>query len=67
MDPVQRRLYHLSRRHFFKSTGLAMGASLWRMMMPQLVNAPFSGAKSLDRASPAFALGLSHFAPNASA
>src|SRR6478735_12038363 len=64
MDPFEERMRHLSRRHFFKSTGLAAGRiALCRLMMPELVKAA-STVKSFGHAHPALP-GLPHFAPKA--
>src|ERR1051326_1598471 len=64
MDPFQERMRHLSRRHFFKSTGLAAGRiALAGLMMPELVKAA-TATKSFGRAHPALP-GLPHFAPKA--
>jgi hypothetical protein len=64
MDPIQERLHLLSRRHFFKSTGLAMGKiALAGMMLPEMLKAnPLS--KAIGRAHPALA-GLPNFVPKA--
>src|SRR6476660_9186695 len=64
MDPFQERMRALSRRHFFKSTGLAMGRiALAGLMMPELAKA-ISNPGSFGQAHPALA-GLPHFAPKA--
>src|SRR5216110_1796662 len=64
MDPFQQRLRHLSRRHFFKSTGLAAGRiALSGLMMPELAKA-ITAPGSLGRAHPALP-GLPNFAPKA--
>ena len=63
MNPYQERLHLLSRRHFFKSTGLAMGKiALAGLMFPELAKA--SGAFKAGKAHPALP-GLPHFAPKA--
>ncbi len=64
MNPLNERLRLLSRRHFFKSTGLAAGRiALAGLMMPELLRAA-SAAKNVGRAHPALP-GLPHFAPKA--
>src|SRR3989440_7577335 len=64
MHPINERLHLLSRRHFFKSTGLAAGRiALAGLMMPELVNA-ITAPKSFGRAHPPLP-GLPHFAPKA--
>lgn len=64
MNPVSERLQHLSRRHFFKSTGLAVGRiALAGLMFPDLLRA---GSKLQAPGHPHPALpGLPHFAPKA--
>jgi hypothetical protein len=63
MDPNAERLHLLSRRHFFKSTGLAMGRiGLASLMFPELARA--SGVFKAGGAHPALP-GLPHFAPKA--
>src|SRR5258705_7727936 len=63
MHPAQERLHLLSRRHFFKSTGLAAGRiALAGLMMPELARA--SGTFKSGRAHPALP-GMPHFAPKA--
>src|SRR3954470_13238654 len=58
------RLHPLSRRHFFKSTGLAAGRiALAGLMMPELVKA-IGAPKTFARAHPALP-GLPNFAPKA--
>ena len=64
MSPVPYRLHPVSRRHFFKSTGLAAGRiALAGLMMPELVKA-ISAPKTFARAHPSLP-GLPHFAPKA--
>src|SRR6267378_3894110 len=64
MSPSQERLHYISRRHFFKSTGLAAGRiALAGLMMPELARA-ITAPKSLGRAHPPLS-GLPHFAPKA--
>src|SRR5947207_7443748 len=64
MASPQYFLHPLSRRHFFKSTGLAAGRiALAGLMMPELLKAATAG-KSLGRAHPPLP-GLPHFAPKA--
>jgi hypothetical protein len=64
MSPVQERLNYLSRRHFFKRTGLAAGRiALAGMLMPQLARAR-GGGLTVGQAHPALP-GLPHFAPKA--
>src|SRR5262244_2132378 len=63
MNPFNNHIHPLSRRHFFKSTGLAAGRiALAGLMMPELVKAIIS--KSVAKAHPALP-GLPHFAPKA--
>jgi len=63
MNPAQEHLHLLSRRHFFKSTGLAMGRiALAGLMFPELAKA--AGAFKAGNAHPALP-GLPHFAPKA--
>ena len=63
MDPLQQRLHHLSRRHFFKSTGLAAGRiALAGLMLPEMLRA--KEAAAIGRAHPSLP-GLPHFAPKA--
>ena len=63
MHPAQEHLHLLSRRHFFKSTGLAMGRiALAGLMFPELAKA--SGAFKAGNAHPSLP-GLPHFAPKA--
>src|SRR6266853_1534311 len=60
MDPLQQHLHLQSRRHFFKSTGLAVGRiALAGLMAPELARAALAA-----RAHPALP-GLPHFAPKA--
>ena len=62
MNPAQERLHLLSRRHFFKSTGLAAGRiALAGLMFPDMLRA---ATKDTVRAHPALP-GLPHFAPKA--
>jgi hypothetical protein len=64
MDPVQERIQMLSRRHFFKSTGLAVGKiALAGLMFPELLRAGKipDGAGIAHPSLP----GLPHFAPKA--
>src|SRR5258706_14170272 len=64
MNPLQERLHLLSRRHFFKSTGLAAGRiALAGLMFPQLVRGK-DAPRVIGRAHPALP-GLPHFAPKA--
>jgi hypothetical protein len=64
MNPTQERLHLLSRRHFFKSTGLAAGRiALAGLMFPEMLRAA-AEAQSAVRAHPALP-GLPHFAPKA--
>jgi hypothetical protein len=64
MNPFQEHLHLLSRRHFFKNTGLAVGKiALAGLMFPELLRAA-SAAKVGARAHPALP-GLPHFAPKA--
>jgi len=64
MSPVQERLHLLSRRHFFKRTGLAMGrVALAGMMLPELTRAR-AGGLTVGKAHPSLP-GLPHFAPKA--
>jgi uncharacterized protein (DUF1501 family) len=64
MNPAHEQLHHLSRRHFFKTTGLAAGRiALAGMMLPEIARA--AGKKlSEARAHPPLP-GLPHFAPKA--
>src|SRR5258706_16360783 len=62
MNPAQERLQHLSRRHFFKSTGLAVGRiALAGLMLPEALRANVAGKSSAHPPLP----GLPHFAPKA--
>ncbi len=64
MDPLQEREYLLSRRHFFKSTGLAVGRiALAGLMFPELARAAAKTGVA-QVAHPALP-GLPHFAPKA--
>src|SRR6059058_5225510 len=64
MHPLQERLNFISRRHFFKQTGLAAGRiALAGMMLPELARARGAGM-SIATAHPALP-GLPHFAPKA--
>src|SRR5436309_333097 len=64
MNPFHNHLHPLTRRHFFKSTGLAVGRiALAGLMMPELAKAA-TAAKSFGHAHPALP-GLPHFAPKA--
>src|SRR5256714_10750129 len=64
MNPVQERLNFLSRRHFFKQTGLAAGRiALAGMLLPELARAR-GGGMTIGKAHPALP-GLPHFAPKA--
>lgn len=64
MNPFHERLHLLSRRHFFKSTGLAAGRiALAGLMFPKLARAATT-SKSTAKAHPALP-GLPHFAPKA--
>src|ERR1043165_6102699 len=63
MNPLQEHQYLLSRRHFFKSTGLAVGRiALASLMYPELARA--AAKKNSALAHPALS-GLPHFAPKA--
>ena len=62
MTPTQAHLHRLTRRHFFKSTGLAAGRiALAGLMFPEMLKA---ATKDTIRAHPALP-GLPHFAPKA--
>src|SRR6185295_17090780 len=62
MNPAHEHLHLLSRRHFFKSTGLAAGRiALGGLMFPELLKA---ATKNTVRAHPTLP-GLPHFAPKA--
>ena len=64
MNPAQDHLHQLSRRHFFKTSGLAAGRiALAGLMFPELARAA-SDVKSAVRAHPALP-GLPHFASKA--
>jgi hypothetical protein len=64
MNPIHERLQQISRRHFFKSTGLAAGRiALAGMMLPELAQAAVKIKPGL-RSHPALP-GLPHFAPKA--
>jgi hypothetical protein len=64
MNPLQEHLHLLSRRHFFKTTGLAVGRiALAGLMFPELLRAGAT-TKGGARAHPALP-GLPHFAPKA--
>jgi uncharacterized protein (DUF1501 family) len=64
MNPLHERLHLLSRRHFFKSTGLAAGRiALAGLMFPELARAA-TASKVIAKAHPALP-GLPHFAPKA--
>src|SRR6267378_7900434 len=64
MNPAQERLHLLSRRHFFKTTGLAAGRiALAGLMFPEMLRAA-AEAQSAVRAHPPLP-GLPHFAPKA--
>src|SRR5690349_19918113 len=67
MDPVQERLRNLSRRHFFKQSGLAAGRiALAGMLWPEMSRAAAAGGTrggmTIGKAHPALP-GLPHFAP----
>src|SRR5438270_13495623 len=67
MDPIKERLQQLSRRHFFKRTGLAAGRiALAGMLWPEISRAAGAGGgrMTVARAHPALP-GLPHFAPKA--
>ena len=65
MSPIDEYLRQQSRRHFFKSTGLAVGRiALAGMMFPELAKAAATTVKAVPRAHPALP-GLPHFAPKA--
>ena len=62
MNPARDHLHLLSRRHFFKSTGVALGrVALGGLMFPELLK---GATKSMTRAHPTLP-GLPHFAPKA--
>src|SRR5260221_360054 len=62
MNPAQERLQHLSRRHFFKSTGPAVGRiALAGLMLPEVLRANVADKSSAHPPLP----GLPHFAPKA--
>ncbi|HEX5219396.1 MAG TPA: DUF1501 domain-containing protein [Verrucomicrobiae bacterium] len=64
MNPIHERLQQMSRRHFFKSTGLAAGRiALAGMMLPELARATTKD-KAVALAHPPLP-GLPHFAPKA--
>jgi Protein of unknown function (DUF1501) len=64
-DPLQEHRHLISRRHFFKSTGLAAGRiALAGLMFPEALKAATSGAKVVSHAHPPLP-GLPHFAPKA--
>jgi len=64
MNPFQESLHLINRRHFFKSTGLAVGRiALAGLMFPEMLRAA-STPKIGTRAHPALP-GLPHFAPKA--
>src|SRR5436190_177707 len=64
MSPLQEHLHLLSRRHFFKTTGLAAGRiALAGLVLPELARAA-GNSKVAARAHPALP-GLPHFAPKA--
>jgi hypothetical protein len=64
MNPFQEHLHLVSRRHFFKSTGLAAGRiALAGLMFPELVRGN-NPPQIIGRAHPALP-GLPHFAPKA--
>src|SRR6266487_309614 len=64
MHPAKERLHLLSRRHFFKSTGLAAGRiALAGLLFPEMLRAA-AEAQSTVQAHPALP-GLPHFAPKA--
>jgi len=64
MNPIHERLQQISRRHFFKSTGLAAGRiALAGMMLPELAQAAAKIKPGL-RSHPPLP-GLPHFAPKA--
>jgi hypothetical protein len=64
MNPFQEHLQHLSRRHFFKTTGLAAGRiALAGLMLPEALRAA-AAPKISAHAHPALP-GLPHFAPKA--
>ena len=63
MNPFEEHQYILSRRHFFKSTGLAVGKiALAGLMFPEMLRA--AAQKNLPHSHPAMP-GLPHFAPKA--
>ncbi len=64
MNPLQENLHLVSRRHFFKTSGLAAGRiALAGLMFPELLRGA-TVAKGAIRAHPSLA-GLPHFAPKA--
>src|SRR6266702_5605983 len=65
MGPFDTRLHFQSRRHFFKSTGLAVGRiALAGLMAPELARAALAADAKGPRDHPALP-GLPHFAPKA--
>jgi hypothetical protein len=65
MHPLQEHLHLLSRRHFFKSTGLAAGRiALAGLMFPELLRAGSAPKVAAALAHPGLP-GLPHFAPKA--
>jgi uncharacterized protein (DUF1501 family) len=64
MHPAQERLHLLSRRHFFKTTGLAAGRiAVAGLMFPEMLRAA-TETQGAVKAHPALP-GLPHFAPKA--
>src|SRR6266498_3211924 len=65
MSPLHQYMQQQSRRHFFKSTGLAVGRiALAGLMAPELARAALAAGAKGPRAHPALP-GLPHFAPKA--
>ena len=63
MNPIHERLQQMSRRHFFKASGLAAGRiALAGMMLPELAR---GAAKKVAAAEHPSLPGLPHFAPKA--
>jgi hypothetical protein len=63
MNPIHERLQQMSRRHFFKTTGLAAGRiALAGMMLPELARAATKQAVASEHPP---LPGLPHFAPKA--
>jgi hypothetical protein len=65
MSPLHQYLQHQSRRHFFKTTGLAVGRiALAGLMAPELARKALAADTSSVRSHPSLP-GLPHFAPKA--